>query len=286
MKKYLFLAFVGMLLASCSNDLTESSNSINESNKKEQVRNLLRQINAENPYSLVGTGHNEVVFGLLRETVSETRSNGTSPSPEEIVKQGFLQLVDSLMRVNDTSDYSLEEIEKEFDTMMYSISTNSTDSLLVTTPAFCDLDNISARYVGEIGNVIKTGQGVVDILTKLDSIQQDVKCNAQYVNQERVLPVLSVAANSSVFWDEVLEDIDDDATISLSDVASADIDAAGLTGGTHLFSKLLKLGSKWQYIVAVSAGASAWTAVKNTDWVSVWDKVKGWFSSYNEPTFY
>lgn len=278
MKKNLFcLTVVGFFLTSCSKNVDEiTSSSLNS--RRVEMREMLRQMNEENPCSAVGIGHNKMVSHLLHESIHTTRSNDSVYLIKSDIKQAVINHVDSLLTADMISNYTIQEFGQGYDTVMARIFDNPPSSHLLSTYISESFDDLSRQRVATLETIVSTSNSASKMLKDLRILQNEALTLPSH-QQDEVLTLISVAANSCVYWDEALEELPlAYQPQSIGTVVSADIDAAGLTSCGNFFLNLFKKAISWKYVVAMSAGASTWAAVKTINWTGVWNSVDSWLN--------
>ncbi len=268
----MLFALAGFLISSCTQD-DESQDSFTVSkSKREQARELLNQLNESNPYSKMGIGHNEQVSDYLAEIAMTTRSGDSLTFSQ--LKQIVSLRVDSMMVIDSIADYTIDEFEEDFDSVMTSYF-NAPSEYFQASLQEGNVGESARQYIQRIDRIVNRNGNVMSTLDNLDALQRTVIRDSLCHEQELVLTMISVAANSYEYWDEVNDSIPS-VQLSIANAVKADVDMAGITFSGNAFAKLLKKAVSWKYVVAVSAGASVWECVTEINWSGLWDWATSW----------
>ena len=133
----------------------------------------------------------------------------------------------------------------------------------------------ACQYIQQIERIVNRNENIISTLGNLNALQRMVTKDPLCHEQELVLSMISVAANSYEYWDEVTNSIPN-IQLSIGSVVSADLEMAGITSCGNLFAKILDKAISWKYVVAASAGASLWKGITEINWSGLWDWATSW----------
>lgn len=223
----------------------------------------------------MGIGHNEQVSDYLTEIVLTTRSGNSAPSFCQL-KQVVSLRVDSMLVTDSIADYTINEFEEDFDSVMTSYF-NAPSEYFQASLVEGNVSESACQYIQQIERIVNRNENIIATLDNLNVLQRMVTMDSLCHQQEMVLSMISVAANSYELWDEMIESIPNmQQSISISNIVNADLEMAGITSCGNLFAKILDKAVSWKYVVAVSAGASVWKGISEINWSGLWNWATSW----------
>ena len=205
MKKIIVLLSIAlcMFMLYCSHD-QDGQMQENTKSHREEARELLRQMNAENPYSELGIDHNAAVAGMMNELEKNTRSEDNPSVFLCSVKAQSLERADSILTVNNINSYTLDDVEDAYDSVIPSIINSQPTSINLAHPSLTEgLSSDAVQLIATVDNILKDEDASsVSVLSRLNSVYS----HAQNLLQGDELICLSlitaIASNSAEYWME------------------------------------------------------------------------------------
>lgn len=271
-KSLLTIVTLCVFASSCTKESDVLTNTISLADKKEQVCELLRQIN-ENSF-MVGEIHNKGVVEILKGLSEVTRSNDSLTIIKGAIKQYAMDKADSLLDNCLLKELYISKFEHYYDSVTEGHSNLPSIQVPLLDPLrLANLDSLSRALVNNIDSaLVSTDTAQVVVLGKLYKVIQKADSIREDDVRNMVIGMAAIAANSYVFWNELYDAYTHNVMGTLpaprptfGGLVKADAKAAGI----HItISWILNAALKWQ-MIAVDAAANS--VCELIDWSSVFD---------------
>ncbi|MBO4810945.1 MAG: hypothetical protein J5552_05190 [Prevotella sp.] len=192
-----------VFMLSCSNDQDGQKQGFDKSHR-EEARELLRQMNAENPYAEYGIDHNAAVAGMMNELKKTTRSGDSLSVFLNSVKTQSLERADSILTANNINSYTLDDVEDAYDSVVPSIISSKPTNINLAHPSLTEgLSSDAVQLIATVDEILKDeDDSSVSVLNRLNSVFSHAQALLQGDELVELAMITAIASNSVEYWME------------------------------------------------------------------------------------